>query len=181
MSLVRSTSAGNSSQQWSKPERANCRTYGVDVNPTQVFEHTIRIDAPVEKVDRAITDRIQMHQWLNSALRCEPIGEWSSEMGSQSRFIIQVPFLNPTLLSTVVERCLGLVVWEFDGFFKGRDRWECFAEADGTRLINRFEFQIPNPLIAFGFKTFASRLTRQDMQAQLVRLKQVAEAVTPDT
>jgi Polyketide cyclase / dehydrase and lipid transport len=69
------------------------------------------------------------------------------------------------------------VVWEFDGFFKGHDRWECFAESNGTRLVNRFEFQIPNPLVAFGFKTFASGLTRQDMQAQLVRLKKVAEAI----
>jgi uncharacterized protein YndB with AHSA1/START domain len=147
------------------------------VNPTQVFEHTIYIDAPVEQVDHAITDRTLMHQWLNPTLRCEPIGEWSSEIGSKTRFIIQVPFLNPTLLSTVVERRLGLVVWEFNGFFKGRDRWECFAEADGTRLINRFEFQIPNPLVAFGFKTLASSLTRKDMQAQLVRLKKVAEAI----
>jgi Polyketide cyclase / dehydrase and lipid transport len=147
------------------------------VNPNQIFEHTIHIDASVEQVDLAITDRGQMHQWLNPVLRCEPIGEWSSERGSKSRFIIQVPFLKPTLLSTVVERHLGLVVWEFDGFFKGRDRWECFPEEDGTRLINRFEFQIPNPLVAFGFRTFASRLTRRDMQAQLVRLKRVAEAI----
>jgi uncharacterized protein YndB with AHSA1/START domain len=151
--------------------------HGANVNPTQIFEHTIHIDAPIERVDRAITDRDQMHQWLNPALRCEPIGEWSSEMCSKSRFIIQVPFLNPTLLSTVVERRLGLVVWEFDGFFKGRDRWECFSEDKGTQLVNRFEFRIPNPLIAFGFKTFASHLTRRDMQAQLVRLKRVAEAI----
>jgi uncharacterized protein YndB with AHSA1/START domain len=147
------------------------------MNLIQAFEHNIYIDASVEQVDRTITDRTQMHQWLNPALRCEPIGDWSSEMGSKSQFIIQVPFLTPTLLSTVVERRLGLVVWEFDGFFKGRDRWECFAESNGTQLVNRFEFQIPNPLVAFGFKTFASRLTRQDMQAQLVRLKRVAEAI----
>jgi uncharacterized protein YndB with AHSA1/START domain len=147
------------------------------VNPTQIFEHTIHIDAPIERVDHAITDRTQMHQWLNPALRCEPIGEWSSKMGSQSRFIIQVPLLSPTLISTVIERRLGLVVWEFDGFFKGRDRWECFPEDNGTQLVNRFEFQIPNSLVAFGFKTFASRLTQQDMQAQLVRLKRVAEVI----
>jgi uncharacterized protein YndB with AHSA1/START domain len=153
--------------------------YGANVNPTQIFEHSIHINAPIERVDHAITDRAQMHQWLNPTLRCEPIGDWSSEMGSKSRFIIQVPFLTPTLLSTVVERRLGLVVWEFDGFFKGRDRWECFAEDDGTRLVNRFEFQIPNPLVAFGFKIFASRLTRRDMQAQLVRLRRVAEAIAP--
>jgi Polyketide cyclase / dehydrase and lipid transport len=156
-------------------------TCAILMNSTQVFEHSISINAPIEQVDRTITEQDRMHQWLNPALRCEPIGDWSSEVGSQSRFIIQVPVLKPTLLSTVIERRLGLVVWEFDGFFKGCDRWECFAEANGTRLVNRFEFQIPNPLIDFGFKTFASGLTRQDMQAQLVRLRNVAEKSAPAT
>jgi hypothetical protein len=70
---------------------------------------------------------------------------------------------------------LGLVVWEFSGFFVGRDRWECFAEGQDTRLVNCFEFQIPNPLVAFGFQTFAAPWTKRDMQAQLQRLKNVAE------
>lgn len=144
--------------------------------PPQAFEHSIFIQAPVKQVDYTITDRAQMHRWLNPVLRCEPIGDWSSDLGSQSRFVIQVPLLNPTLISTVVERRLGLVVWAFDGFFQGRDRWECFAEGSGTRLVNRFEFQVPNPIVAFGFKIFAAHLTRRDMQAQLVRLKAVAEA-----
>ena len=142
------------------------------------FEQTISINASVEQVDRTITDRQLMHQWLNPVLRCEPVEDWSSDVGSKTRFIIQIPVLHPTLMSTVVERRLGLVVWEFDGFFKGRDRWECFLEGDGTRLVNRFEFQIPNPLVAFGFKTFAAGLTRQDMKAQLVRLKRVAENIS---
>ena len=139
------------------------------------FEHTITINASIEQVDRTITERDLMHQWLNPMLRCEPIGDWSSEVGSKTRFIIQIPVLKPTLMSTVIERRLGSVVWEFDGFFEGRDRWECFSEGNSTRLVNRFEFQIPNPLIAFGFKTFAAGLTKKDMKAQLVRLKQVAE------
>ncbi len=99
-------------------------------------------------------------------------------MGSQSLFTIRVPLLNPTLTSTVIERRLGLVVWEFDGFFKGCDRWECLTQAEGTQLVNRFEFQIPNPLVAIGFSLFAAPLTRKDMQAQLVRLKHIAEAQT---
>jgi hypothetical protein len=42
-------------------------------------------------------------------------------------------------------------------------------------LLNCYEFEIPNPLVEFGFKAFAARLTQADMQAQLQRLKQVAE------
>ncbi|NET38926.1 MAG: SRPBCC family protein, partial [Cyanothece sp. SIO1E1] len=46
----------------------------------------------------------------------------------------------------------------------------------GTYLLNRFEFEIPSPLVRFGFNTFAASWTKQDMQAQLRRLKRVAEA-----
>ncbi|MEO1763789.1 MAG: SRPBCC family protein, partial [Cyanobacteria bacterium J06629_18] len=44
-------------------------------------------------------------------------------------------------------------------------------------LVNRFEFQIPNPIVSWGFKTFAEKLTKQDMEAQLRRLKHVAESL----
>lgn len=144
----------------------------------QVFQQSISIAAPIASVDRCITDRELMHRWLNPVLRCEPVGDWSSEIGSRSRFIIQIPCLKPTLESTVVERRLGLVVWAFQGFFRGQDRWECQPEAGGTRLLNRFVFTIDNPLIEFGFHTFAAGLTQRDMQAQLQRLQQVAESQT---
>ena len=96
-------------------------------------------------------------------------------MGSQTRFTIRIPFLYPTLRSQVIERQEGLVVWAFNGFFQGCDRWQCQPEISGTRLINQFEFCIENPLIAIGFQVFAAKLTRRDMQSQLQRLKQVAE------
>lgn len=142
----------------------------------QTLEHKIQINAKLETVDHTITDRQRMYQWLNPALRCDPVGEWSTAVGAKSRFIIQVPLFNPVLESTVIERRLGLVVWAFDGFFKGTDRWECIPAQDHICLLNRFEFQISNPIIAFGFNTFAARWTKKDMQAQLVRLKQVAES-----
>ncbi|HEY9610469.1 SRPBCC family protein, partial [Allocoleopsis sp.] len=90
---------------------------------------------------------------------------------------IQIPMLQPTLNSVVVAREPGLVVWEFQGFFQGRDRWECQPNDKGTRLLNRFEFGISNPLISWGFNTFAANWTKDDMQAQLRRLKRVAEEI----
>ncbi|MDM9381658.1 SRPBCC family protein [Chlorogloeopsis sp. ULAP01] len=143
----------------------------------QVFEQSIDINAPATVVEDCITDPILMHRWLNPALRCEPVGEWNTDIGSKSRFVIQVPFIQPTLNSTVVERRPGLVVWEFEGFFHGRDRWECQPIDKKTRLLNRFEFEIPNPIISWGFKTFAEGWTKEDMQAQLRRLKLVAEEI----
>lgn len=147
----------------------------IKMSQQQVFEQSIQINAPATVVEHCIADLVLMHRWLNPALRCDPVGEWSTDMGSRSRFVIEVPLLQPTLESTVVEREPGLIVWEFDGFFKGRDRWECQPVEKGTRLLNRFEFEVPNPIIRWGFNTFAATLTQQDMQAQLRRLKRVAE------
>jgi Polyketide cyclase / dehydrase and lipid transport len=144
---------------------------------SQAFEQSIQINASATAVEQCITDLQLMHRWLNPALRCQPIGDWSTELGSKSRFVIQVPIVQPTLRSTVIEREPGLVVWEFNGFFKGRDRWECQPNDKGTHLINRFEFQIPNPVVQYGFNKFAATWTKQDMQAQLRRLKRVAEEV----
>jgi uncharacterized membrane protein len=143
----------------------------------QVFEQSIQIRASATTVERCITDLELMHRWLNPALRCEPVGEWNTELGGRSRFKIMIPLWQPTLDSVVVEREPGLIVWEFQGFFAGRDRWECQPEGKGTRLINRFEFSIPNPIIEFGFNQFAANWTREDMQAQLRRFKRVAERI----
>ncbi|MEB3274901.1 MAG: SRPBCC family protein [Prochlorothrix sp.] len=219
----------------------------------QVFEQSITIQATATRVERCFTDRDLMHRWLNPALRCDPVGDWTTELGGKTRFVLQVPLLEPALHSTVVERSPGLVVWEFTGFFSGRDRWECQPlEADpgpkgkaedgdrpsdgphddpsdgphqnppqdeddpndglnhdhfnhapntppnngltsdtlhksgstglnpsvtpvATRLLNRFEFTPSNPIVAFGFQTFAAQWTKRDMEAQLRRLKRVAE------
>ena len=143
----------------------------------QTFEQSIQINATATVVERCITDRALMHRWLNPVLRCEPVGDWSTDVGSQSRFVVQIPVIKPTLDSKVVERQPGLVVWEFEGFFRGSDRWECQPVDQGTCLLNRFEFEIPNPLVSWGFKTFAQAWTKQDMQAQLRRLKRVAEEI----
>jgi len=144
----------------------------------QVFEQSIQIKASATTVEDCITDLTLMHRWLNPALRCYPVGEWSTELGSRSRFVIQIPLIQPTLNSIVVEREPGLVVWQFQGFFQGRDRWECQPTALGTTLLNRFEFKIPNPLVSWGFNTFATSWTQQDMKAQLRRLKRVAEQMS---
>lgn len=144
---------------------------------TEVLEQSIDITASLSVVDRCITDRDLMHRWLNPLLRCQPVGDWNTNVGSRSRFIVQIPLIAPTLNNVVVERSPGLVVWEFQGFFQGRDRWECQTTHQGIHLINRFEFIIPNPIVRWGFNTFAFTLTQKDMQAQLHRLKRLAEAI----
>ncbi|MBD0335784.1 MAG: SRPBCC family protein [Cyanobacteria bacterium Co-bin13] len=141
----------------------------------QTFEQSISIQASASDVERCLTDQELMHRWLNPALRCEPIGDWDTGLGGKSRFIVQMPLWQPTLTSTVIEREPGLIVWGFEGFFKGCDRWQCTPTSTGTDLLNRFQFEVPNPIVQFGFNTFAAHWTQQDMQAQLKRLKVVAE------
>jgi hypothetical protein len=127
---------------------------------------------------QCFTDLTLMHRWLNPVLRCEPVGgTWNTDIGSRSRFLLQIPLLKPSLESVIIQRQPGLIVWEFQGFFQGSDRWECQPVENGTYLLNRFEFQIPNPIVSWGFQTFAASWTKEDMQAQLGRLKQVAEAL----
>ena len=150
------------------------------MSAVMVFEQSIEIDATTTIVERCITEQKLMHRWLNPALRCVPVGDWSTDVGSRSRFMIQIPLLAPSLNSVVIERSPGLIVWGFEGFFTGSDRWECQPRSQGTNLINRFEFEIPNPIVRWGFHTFAQRWTQEDMQAQLRRLKRVAEELQND-
>ena len=143
-----------------------------------IFEQSIHIRATATDVERCFTELDLMHQWLNPALRCEPVGDWQTQIGSQSRFVVNMPLWQPTLLSTVIERQPGLVVWAFTGFFEGCDRWECTPSNTGTQLLNRFEFKAPNPIVRFGFKAFAAEWTQRDMTAQLKRLQGVAERLS---
>jgi hypothetical protein len=144
----------------------------------RAIENQIEIQTISANVERCLAELDLLHRWLNPLLRCRgEDGVWSTNLGSIGYFALQVPILLPTLQSTVVEREPGLIVWGFDGFFVGRDRWECEPIATGTRLINRFEFEIPNPVIEFGFDQFAAAWTQTDMQAQLRRFKQVAESL----
>ncbi|MBR8828654.1 MAG: SRPBCC family protein [Gomphosphaeria aponina SAG 52.96 = DSM 107014] len=143
----------------------------------QIFAQSIEIKASAIVVEKCITDRVLMHRWLNPMLRCEPIGAWNTEIGGRSRFIIKIPVLEPTLNSVVRSREPGLIVWEFEGFFQGCDRWECQPTSEGTHLVNCFEFAIPNPLVSWGFNNFAATFTKNDMKAQLRRLKRVAEEI----
>lgn len=145
-------------------------------NP-QIFEQSILINTSATIVERCITERELMHKWLNPLLRCESVGEWNTKLGSKMRFMINIPLIKPTLKTEIIQREPGLIVWGFEGFFQGSDRWECVPNSQGTLLINRFEFIIPNPLVTFGFNLFAAKFTQKDMIAQLRRLKIIAEII----
>jgi hypothetical protein len=140
-----------------------------------IFERSIQIKASAVAVDKCITELELMRRWLNPLLKCEPMGVWRTSVGSKSQLTIQIPVIKPTVKNVVLVREPGLIIWGFDGFFKGIDRWECQPNNRGTRLVNQFEFNSSNRLISWGFDRFAATWTRADMEAQLRRLKRVAE------
>ncbi|MCF2970002.1 SRPBCC family protein [Synechococcus sp. Nb3U1] len=142
-----------------------------------LYTQSIPIAAPIPQVDRCITDLDVMKRWLNPLLQCEAVGSPAAKLGSRYCFRMRIPWVSPQLDCVITERAVGLVQWQFEGFFTGTDRWECWPESGGTLLINRFEFHIPNPWVAAGFHLLAAGLTQQDMRAQLRRLKAVAESL----
>ncbi|MEN9224485.1 MAG: SRPBCC family protein [Thermostichus sp. HHBFW_bins_43] len=142
-----------------------------------LYTQSIQIAAAIPQVDRCITDLDLMKRWLNPLLHCEAVGSPEAKLGSRYRFSIRIPFGAPVLDCVITERAEGLVQWQFEGFFQGTDRWECRAQAEGTLLVNHFDFRIPNPWVAAGFYLLAAGLTQRDMRAQLRRLKAVAESL----
>jgi len=46
----------------------------------------------------------------------------------------------------VIDRAPGLVVWEFDGFFRGIDRWECHKIDTGINTGINSKFQLATPV-----------------------------------
>lgn len=139
------------------------------------FQQSIEIKASPQQVDHCLVDPELMHQWLNPLLRCEAVGSWSVTVGHDFRFILQVPLLSPTLTCRVIDRGSYWVEWQFTGFFTGSDRWECVPTESGTLLNNRFQFDIPNPWVAWGFHQTAEGWTKRDMYQQLERIKKLVE------
>ncbi len=138
----------------------------------QVLEQSIQINASAVMVDRCITALDLQRRWRNGS--CEAIGEWSVAVGSYSRLIIKMPLFQFSLSRIVVIREPGLVVWGFNGLLTGRDRWECRPNERGTLVVNRWEIQASNA-IGWGWQRFNRKWTTDEMAAQLVRLKYVAE------
>jgi hypothetical protein len=138
----------------------------------QVWEQSIQINASAVVIDRCITELDLQRRWRSGS--CDPVGEWSVAVGSYSRLMVKVSWFEFSLNRTVVVREPGLVVWSFDGLLTGRDQWECRPRATGTLVVNRWELQT-NQAIGWGWHRFNRKWTNDEMAAQLMRLKYVAE------
>ncbi len=168
----------------------------IGVDPTFIYTQSVVIEADLAQVDRCLTDPELMHRWLNPLLRCEAIGSWSDQVGGRFRFTVGIPLWQPTLECVIRSRGIEpdsrWIEWGFEGFFVGSDLWRMVTinpqdyPSDDlenlncpVELLNTFQFGIPNPVVNWGFQMAAAGLTQRDMQAQLQRIKQVAEGLNP--
>lgn len=168
------------------------------VDSTFVYTQSVVIETDLAQVDRCLTDPDLMRRWLNPLLRCEAIGSWSDQVGGRFRFTVGIPLWQPSLDCVIrsrgIEPDTRWIEWGFEGFFVGSDLWRMvpFQTQDSSNqnkanhqpkpaieLVNRFRFGIPNPVVNWGFQMAAAGLTQRDMQAQLQRIKQVAEGLNP--
>jgi hypothetical protein len=139
------------------------------------WERSIQINASALIVDRCLTELDLIQRWRNSLVLTLPIGDWSVAEGSRSRLFLQFSLLPITLRNVVVRREPGLIVWKFTGWLQGYDRWECQPTDRGTRLVNCWEGQMGNRWLDWWWKYFGERAWADDREAQLMRIKYVAE------
>jgi hypothetical protein len=138
-------------------------------------EKSIQINASATIVDHCLTELPLMQRWRNGLVTCEPVGEWSTNVGSRSFLRLDNSFWPLSLRNIVVLREPGLVAWEFRGWLRGLDRWECQPSAGGTCLLNSWKWQATNGWIDWWWKSFGAQAIEEDIESQLMRIKYVAE------
>jgi Polyketide cyclase / dehydrase and lipid transport len=141
----------------------------------ELCKKSIQINASATVVDRCLTELLLLRRWRNGLVTCEPLGAWSPEVGSRSHLRLENSLWPLSLRNIVVRREPGLIVWEFRGWLRGLDRWECQPWAGGTRLLNCWEWQATNGWIDWWWKSFGAKSIEEDIDAQLMRIKYVAE------
>jgi Polyketide cyclase / dehydrase and lipid transport len=140
-----------------------------------LWENAIQINASATLVERCLTELALIQRWRNGLVIMMPIDDWSTVEGSRSRLLLQSSLLPVTLRNRVVHREPGLIVWEFTGWLRGKDCWECLPTDQGTKLVNRWGWQVNNPWLNWWWRYVGSRALKDDIEAQLMRIKYVAE------
>jgi Polyketide cyclase / dehydrase and lipid transport len=140
-------------------------------------QKSIYIKASATVVDRCLTELELIHRWRNGLVTCEALGEWLLSPGSRSRLRLENSLWPIVLRNNLVRREPGLVRWEFQGLLRGFDQWECQPAAAGTQLVNRWQWQAANGWLDWWWRNFGARAIEDDIEAQLMRIKYVAEEI----
>ncbi len=145
-----------------------------------LLEEFVVVNAAMDRVETVMTDETLMKRWMSPAVQFIPLDGWNFATGARWR--LQLTGVG-TLLEAgylVVERRPGLILWAFDGFWEGFDAWQWLpwqGNPDQTLIHNRIEYRLRVPGLDLIWPLTIAPLMKLDAQAQMVRLRQVCEAV----
>lgn len=143
---------------------------------THLLEEFIVVDAPMARVELALTEGAHMLRWMSGAVQFTPLDGWRFDQGA--RWHLTLTGLGRLLEAHYVvhERRQGLILWAFDGFWEGFDAWHWLPAAPGqTTIQNRIEYTLRLPIVDVLWPATVGPLMGWDAQAQMQRLKQVCE------
>ncbi|MGQ9613884.1 MAG: SRPBCC family protein [Chloroflexus sp.] len=143
-----------------------------------LLEEFVVVTAPIERVERVMTDEALMKRWMSPVVQFTPLDGWQFERGVRWR--LRLTGVGPLLEAgyVVVERRPGLVLWAFDGFWEGFDAWQWLPwqeRSDQTLIHNRVEYRLLVPGLDLIWPLTVAPLMKLDAQAQMGRLRQVCE------
>lgn len=143
-----------------------------------VLEEYVSIQAAPAVVERHLTERTLVEQWLSPLVDMELItGEWMAE-GSTYRLRLKTLALLPVATYTLAKRDSHSITLEFDGLWKGIEYWHWSGDSSRTVVQNSIEYQMPNPwlhVLLYGLVFFI----QVDMRVQMAQLKRAIENPRP--
>lgn len=131
-------------------------------------------NAPMEAVDRIITDRDLMKRWASPTVQFTPRNGWTFEQGAE--WTLTLTGLGPLLKANYVvyDRKPGLILWYYNGFWEGFDAWHWWRAPNNpqhqTIIQNRLEFELRVPGLDIIWLPIMTPLMRLDMRIQMQRL-----------
>lgn len=145
-----------------------------------LLEEFVVVNAAMDRVETVMTDETLMKRWMSPAVQFIPLDGWNFATGARWR--LRLTGVGPLLEAgyLVVERRPGLILWAFDGFWEGFDAWQWLpwqGNPDQTLIHNRIEYRLRVPGLDLIWPLTIAPLMKLDAQAQMVRLRQVCEAV----
>ncbi len=145
-----------------------------------LLEEFVVVNAAMDRVETVMTDETLMKRWMSPAVQFTPLDGWNFATGARWR--LRLTGVGPLLEAgyLVVERRPGLILWAFDGFWEGFDAWQWLpwqGNPDQTLIHNRIEYRLRVPGLDLIWPLTIAPLMKLDAQAQMVRLRQVCEAV----
>lgn len=143
-----------------------------------LLEEFVVVTAPMDRVERVMTDEALMQRWMSPAVQFTPLDGWQFERGARWR--LRLTGVGPLLEAgyVVIERRPGLILWAFDSFWEGFDAWQWLPwqeRSDQTLIHNRVEYRLRTPGLDLIWPLTVAPLMKLDAQAQMVRLRQVCE------